>query len=214
MLQSNCAVASARKVTCSHLDEFIGQTEPCLARGRCGPSRKRAQMWAESHHCQCTVDSFDRPSSLSSSMLDFPVTYIDHALASALLLRSSSPQVGDSVVQLHRLREEKRWSTMKRTSARQTSFGSRYSFRTLRALIVMLVYLGCLVAPSLSHGAELRQELWSIGTRTSMLPVHRWPPKHPFSGSTRSPSAFSVSVMVRFWSRPSGRKTQNRWTQG
>lgn len=41
---------------------------------------------------------------------------------------------------------------MKRTSARQTSFNSRYSFRTLRAIIVMLVYLGCLVAPPLSMG--------------------------------------------------------------
>ncbi len=39
-------------------------------------------------------------------------------------------------------------------------------------------------------------------------------PKHPFFGSTRSPSAFSASVMVRFWSRPSGRKTQNRWPRG
>ena len=47
---------------------------------------------------------------------------------------------------------------MNRTSARQTSFRSRYSFRTLRALIVMLVSLGCLVAPSLSHGSELRQD--------------------------------------------------------
>jgi hypothetical protein len=46
---------------------------------------------------------------------------------------------------------------MKRTSARQTSFGSRYSFRTLRALTVMLVYLGSLVAPTLSQGAELRE---------------------------------------------------------
>ncbi len=47
---------------------------------------------------------------------------------------------------------------MKGTSARQTSFGSRHSFRTLRAVIVMLLYLVCLVAPSLSHGAELRQD--------------------------------------------------------
>ena len=47
---------------------------------------------------------------------------------------------------------------MKRTSARQTSFNGRHSFRTLRAIIVMLVYLGCLVAPSLSHGSELRQD--------------------------------------------------------
>ena len=54
--------------------------------------------------------------------------------------------------------EKKRWSTVKRTSARQTSLGSRYSFRTLRALIVMFVYLGCLIVPSLSHGSELRQE--------------------------------------------------------
>ena len=47
---------------------------------------------------------------------------------------------------------------MKRISARQTRFISRYSFRTLRAIIVMLVYLGCLVAPSLSHGSELKQD--------------------------------------------------------
>jgi|SRR5664280_570284 len=47
---------------------------------------------------------------------------------------------------------------MKGISARQPSFCSRYSFRTPRALIVMLVNLGCLVAPSLSHGAELRQD--------------------------------------------------------
>ncbi len=43
---------------------------------------------------------------------------------------------------------------MKRTSARQTSFNGRHSFRTLRAIIVMLVYLGCLVVPSLSHGSS------------------------------------------------------------
>ena len=47
---------------------------------------------------------------------------------------------------------------MKVTATKQTSFGSRHSFRTLRALIVMLLYWGCLVAPSLSHGAELRQD--------------------------------------------------------
>ena len=47
---------------------------------------------------------------------------------------------------------------MKRTSARQTSFGNRYSFHTFRTLIVMLGYLGCLVAPSLCHGAELKQD--------------------------------------------------------
>ena len=47
---------------------------------------------------------------------------------------------------------------MKATSARQTTFGSRYTFSTLRALIVMLGYLGCLVAPSLSHGSELKQD--------------------------------------------------------
>ena len=47
---------------------------------------------------------------------------------------------------------------MKVTSARQTTFGSRYIFRTLQALIVMLVYWACLVAPSLSHGSELRQD--------------------------------------------------------
>jgi len=47
---------------------------------------------------------------------------------------------------------------VKATSARQTTFGSRYTFSTLRALIVMLGYLGCLVAPSLSHGSELKQD--------------------------------------------------------
>jgi hypothetical protein len=47
---------------------------------------------------------------------------------------------------------------MKGTSARQTRFGSRHGFRTLRALIVRLIYLGCLIAPSLSHGAELKQK--------------------------------------------------------
>ena len=47
---------------------------------------------------------------------------------------------------------------MKGTPARQTSFSSRYNFRTLRALLVTLVYLGCLVAPSLAHGAELKQD--------------------------------------------------------
>jgi hypothetical protein len=54
--------------------------------------------------------------------------------------------------------EELEVATMKETSARQRSFGNLYSFRTLRALFVMLVYLGWLVAPSLSHGAELRQD--------------------------------------------------------
>jgi hypothetical protein len=33
-----------------------------------GSPSERAQMGAESHHCQCTVESFERPSSLSSSM--------------------------------------------------------------------------------------------------------------------------------------------------
>jgi len=47
---------------------------------------------------------------------------------------------------------------MKGTTARQTSLGSRYSFRTLLAVIVMLVFSGCLVAPSLAHGAELRHD--------------------------------------------------------
>src|SRR5271165_137978 len=47
---------------------------------------------------------------------------------------------------------------MKGTPARQTSFDSCYSFLTLRAIIVMLVPLGCLVAPSLSRGAELKQK--------------------------------------------------------
>ena len=42
----------------------------------------------------------DRPASVRQCV-DFSATYIDHALASALLLRSSSPQVGDSVVGAH-----------------------------------------------------------------------------------------------------------------
>ncbi len=40
----------------------------------------------------------------------------------------------------------------------QTSLGSRYSFRTLRGRIAILLYMGCILAPSLAHGAELRQE--------------------------------------------------------
>jgi hypothetical protein len=47
---------------------------------------------------------------------------------------------------------------MKGTTARQTGFGCRYSFNTLRALIVMLVCLRSLVAPSVSNGAELSQD--------------------------------------------------------
>src|SRR5271165_5825049 len=47
----------------------------------------------------------DHPASVRQCV-DFSATYIDHALASALLLRLSSPQVGDSVVRIHRLREE------------------------------------------------------------------------------------------------------------
>src|SRR5208283_7884 len=90
--------------------------------------------------------------------VDFSATYIDHPMASALHIRTSSPQVGDSVIPIHRLREEQRWLSMKGTSARQISFGSRYTFRILQTLIVMLVYSGCLVAPPLSHGAELRRD--------------------------------------------------------
>jgi hypothetical protein len=47
---------------------------------------------------------------------------------------------------------------MKGTAARQRSFGSRPGVRTLRALVVMLVSCGGLFAPSLSHGAELKQK--------------------------------------------------------
>ena len=47
---------------------------------------------------------------------------------------------------------------MKRTSAKQTSLGTGFSVRTRRASIVMLVYLGCLIAPPFSEGAELRQD--------------------------------------------------------
>src|SRR5271166_4171903 len=54
--------------------------------------------------------------------------------------------------------KNKGWSTMKGASARQTSFDSRHSFPPLRALIVMLVYWGCLFAPTLSHAAELKQK--------------------------------------------------------
>ncbi len=47
---------------------------------------------------------------------------------------------------------------MKEIPATQRSFARRYSFGTLRALVVMLGYLGCLVAPSRAHGAELKQD--------------------------------------------------------
>jgi hypothetical protein len=47
---------------------------------------------------------------------------------------------------------------MKGISARQTSLGSLNSLRTLRGPIVILLYLGCLIAPSLAHGVELRQD--------------------------------------------------------
>ncbi len=47
---------------------------------------------------------------------------------------------------------------MRRIVARQTSFARRHSFPPLRALIVRLLYLSFLVAPSLSHGAELKQK--------------------------------------------------------
>ena len=54
---------------------------------------------------------------------------------------------------------------MKGTTLSQTSLGSRYSFRTLGAVIIMLVFSGCLVAPSLAHGAELKQDTlvdWNV----------------------------------------------------
>ena len=151
---------------------------------------KRAQMWAESHHCQCAVDSFARPCSLQ-----FVSVLISQALKSITSwhLPCSSYRVVRKLEILSfnsmACAKNKRWSTMKGTSARQTSFGSRCSFRTLRALIVMLVYLGCLVAPSLSHGAELRQNTLIYWNAYVDNPVHRWPPKRRFSGSTRSPSA-------------------------
>ena len=47
----------------------------------------------------------DRPASVRQCV-DFPATYIDNVLASALLLRSSSPQVGAAAVQIRSLREE------------------------------------------------------------------------------------------------------------
>ncbi len=90
--------------------------------------------------------------------VDFPVTYIDRALASALLLRSSNPRVGDSVVRNPSLREEQEVSDRESDLSKTDHLGSRYTFSTLRALIVMLGYLGCLVAPSLSHGSELKQD--------------------------------------------------------
>ena len=62
-------------------------------------------MWAEIHHRRYAVDSFDRLPILSSSIHDFSATYIDHTLASALLFKSSGAQVGDSVLQIHQLRE-------------------------------------------------------------------------------------------------------------
>ena len=47
---------------------------------------------------------------------------------------------------------------MKGISARRTSPGSLNSLRTLRGPIVILLYLGCLIAPSLAHGVELRHD--------------------------------------------------------
>ena len=47
---------------------------------------------------------------------------------------------------------------MKEASEKQTSVGSRYSFRTLRDFMTVLLSLGCFLAPPLSHGAELRQD--------------------------------------------------------
>jgi hypothetical protein len=47
----------------------------------------------------------DRPASVRQCV-DFSAHYIDHALASALLLDPSSQQVQDSIVRIHRLREE------------------------------------------------------------------------------------------------------------
>ena len=47
---------------------------------------------------------------------------------------------------------------MRGTTPSQTSLGNRYGFRILRAAIIMLVFSGCLVAPPLSHAAELRQD--------------------------------------------------------
>ena len=101
--------------------------------------------------------STDRQSQFVSAF-DFSVTYIDPALAFALLFRLGSRKLEIRSFRSIACAKNKRWPTMKGTPARQTSSGGRYSFRTLRALIVMLVYLGCLVAPSLSHGAELRQD--------------------------------------------------------
>lgn len=47
---------------------------------------------------------------------------------------------------------------MKKTSVRQKGFGSNYIFHTLHTLTLLLVYWGCLVAPSLCRAAELQQD--------------------------------------------------------
>src|SRR5271169_92469 len=68
-----------------------------------------ALMWAESHHCLCTVDGFDRPCSphFVNALISQPLTLIT-TLASGLLIRTSSSQVGDSVVPIHRFREKQK----------------------------------------------------------------------------------------------------------
>ncbi len=101
---------------------------------------------------------------------------------------------------------------MKRTSVIQTSFGSRRAFRTLRDTIAVLGYLGCLVAPLLSHGAELKPDtVISWNTYLDAARPQMTSPT-PFLWVDQNPSGSTVSVVVRFWSRLSGRKTRKRWT--
>ncbi len=76
---------------------------------------------------------------------------------------------------------------MKKTAVNQKGFGSNYIFHTLRTLTLMLVYWGCLVAPSLSRAAELKQDTlvyWNayldaanrqIGSQTPFLWVDQKP---------------------------------------
>lgn len=76
---------------------------------------------------------------------------------------------------------------MRKTSASTKGFGSNYIFQALHTLALMLVYWGCLVAPSLSRAAELKQDTlvyWNayldaanrlIGSHTPFLWVDQKP---------------------------------------
>ncbi len=89
MLHSFAQYPATQELTGSHLDEFFDRPNPASLKyvrpknpPKCGQKSITADM----------------RSILSSLIHDFSATYIDHTLASVLLYRSSSAQVGDSVV--------------------------------------------------------------------------------------------------------------------